>query len=220
MNWKMTYELGAIGAELSGEDREEMQGELLEFIEFVEENAELATEEAHFEADSVQSVEGGDDTEQITLTNSPSIASENLFKDIPVRTGLDEDTLSQYFGIDPTGEEPPFLDFNDEVLGEDGSSRSEKQMRGSLILLSLWRESLHEERVTSPGLKNALRMSGIDDTNLYNMYGYNNDEGNQYFSRHGNGENTEIELSLPGKREGYDQIRRTVEHLESGDVDE
>lgn len=220
MNWKMTFELGSVGGELTGEDREEMQDELLEFIEFVEENVAVKTAQVDLEADTSESIEDGDATQQATLTSAPPPTSEEAFGDIPVRTGFDAGTLSRYFDIDPSGEEPPFLDFDSEVLGELGNARSEKQMRASLILLSLWREGLDEDVVMSPDLKDALRLSGIDDTNLYNMYGFNDSEGDRYFRREGSGGNTEISLTLPGKREGYDQFRRTVEHLESGDVDE
>lgn len=125
--------------------------------------------------------------------------------------------MSRYFDIDSNGDEPPYLNFDAKVLAESGSARNEKQMRASLILLTLWGECLGVESVISPDLKDALRISGIDDTKLANMYQFNNNEGDRYFRREGRGQNTEIELTLPGRREGYDQIRRTVERLETDD---
>ena len=109
-----------------------------------------------------------------------------------------------------------YLNFDPEVLEESGSSRSERQMRSSLIMMTLWRECTGIEEVRSPDLKDAVRISGVDDNGLFNMYQFNNGEGDRYFRRDSSGANTDISLTLPGKREGYDQIQRTIERLEGG----
>lgn len=214
MKLRITLDLGPINAELSGENREELQEELLEFVEFIEQNNET------FEGIKFVQDHSGEKTEleggETPPTVTKSSHSEDQFGDVPEKTDIDQETLDRFFDIDASGEEPPYLNFDAAVLGESGTSRSEKQMRGSLILLTLWRECVGVETVTSSDLKDALRVSGVDDTNLYNMYGFNDNEGNRYFRRDGTGANTEVSLTLPGKREGYDQIQRTVEQLESG----
>lgn len=222
MDITLTINYGPLNAEFQGENQEELQNELIEFIDFIEEN-----EDAFGGSDF--SIEQGDENGNPGLdadywedrqdtpdetTNDGEDNSGTTFGSIPNRTDSNEATLNTYFGIDPEGEEPPYLNFDVEALGESGTSRSEKQMRGSLILLTLWRECNDVEEARSPELKDALRISGIDDTNLSNMYQFNDGEGDRYFRREGSGANTDISLTMPGEREGYDQIQRTLERLE------
>lgn len=215
MELTVSLNLGRLNAELTGEDRQELQNELVEFINFLEENEGIIDDVLSRESERVERTDSADEAIQYVEEQPHQPTSD--FGDIPDRTSLEPGTLSSYFDLDPDGDEPPFLNFNTDVLGESGSARNEKQMRASLILLTLWRECLGLEPVVSSDLKDALRISGIDDTELSNMYQFNNNEGNRYFRREGRGQNTEIELTLPGQREGYDQIRRTVERLESDD---
>lgn len=218
---------GPIDVEFTGEDREEVEENLLHFIEFLEENQESIAgidlpdngnnSEETPELDSDYWEEQQEESESTTQNNLGD--SSVSYGSIPNRTGIDEAKLAEYFAVDPESEEPPYLNFDPEVLGEDGNSRSEKQMRGCLILLTLWNEVNETEECGSSELKDALRISAIDDTNLYNMYRFNDDEGDRYFNREGSGGNTDISLTMAGKREGYDQIARTVERLE-GDIEE
>lgn len=215
MELTVSLDLGRLNAEFAGEDRQEVQDELIEFVDFIEQNEDVLEgylTPGHSETEGTDSAEeaSGDIEEPTQYTGDD-------FGDIPDRTGLEPTTLSRYFDFDIDGNEPPYLNFDTDVLGESGSGRNEKQMRASLILLTLWRQCLGVESVMSPDLKDALRISGIDDSNLYNMYNFNEGEGSRYFRRDGSGQHTEIELTLPGQREGYDQIRRTMESLESDD---
>ena len=222
MKIKISLNVGPLQAEFTGEEREELEENLLDFIGFLEENEEtfggagLSIEERNGEENSNIEANYQIDRESPDVTPDEAGAESGIsFGSIPNRTEIDSETLNRYFGVDPEGEEPPYLNFDLEVLEEVGDSRSEKQMRGSLMLLTLWRECQDVEEVQSPQLKDALRISGIDDDALYNMYGFNDDEGDRYFSREGSGANTIITLTMPGEREGYDQIQRTIERLEA-----
>jgi hypothetical protein len=224
MEVTITLDHGPLNAEFTGEEREELEDNLLSFIEFLEENEDIfggsgfSIEQEDEEGNPGLDPDYWEDRQDTPdeSTDDGGTGSGVTFGSIPNRTDIDEETLNRYFGIDPEEEEPPYLSFDVGVLGESGSSRSEKQMRGSLILLTLWRECHGVEEVQSPQLKDALRISGIDDDTLYNMYGFNDDEGDRYFSRDGSGVNTDISLTMPGEREGYDQIQRTIERLEGG----
>lgn len=227
MEMTITLGYGPLDAEFTGKDQEEIQDNLLQFMEFLEENGEL------FDGIEFSSAETGDsedpgldpdfwEEQQAEAQEKSGAESADIpvsFGAIPNRIDYSEGTLAQYFDIDPEGEEPPYLNFDADVLGESGNSRSEKQMRGSLILLTLWRECEGVDEITSSTLKDALRISGVNDEALYNMYGFNDNEGDRYFKREGTGASTDISLTMPGKREGYDQIQRTVARLE-GDVEE
>lgn len=227
MELTVTLNHGPINAEFTGEEREEIEENLLQFMEFLDENEEVFAGVEN--PDSEENLEGTHELdpdyweerqeEPVSTSGNDVPETDVSYGSIPDRTGLDEEAIVQYFDIDPEGEEPPYLNFDIEVLGEEGNSRSEKQMRGSLILMTLWRECNGIESVRSPELKDALRISGIDDTNTSNMYQFNDGEGDRYFRREGSGANTDISLTMPGKREGFDQIEQTVERLES-DIEE
>jgi len=224
MEITITLDHGPLDAEFTGEEREEIEENLLAFIEFLEENEDIfggsgfSIEEGNENGNPGLDPDYWEDRQDTPdeTHDDGGTDSGTTFGSIPSRTDIDEETLNRYFGIDPDEAEPPYLSFAVEVLGESGNSRSEKQMRGSLILLTLWRECHGVEEVRSPQLKDALRISGIDDDALYAMYGFNDDEGDRYFRRDGSGANTDIALTLPGEREGYDQIQRTIERLEDG----
>lgn len=225
MELTVTVNYGPLNAEFSGEDQGEIQENLVEFVEFLEENGDVfdgieVSANGHEEMEDPGLDEEYWEEKQANAGESSEKQSTDVdFGDIPDRVEYHEGTLDSYFDIDPSGEEPPYLNFDPDTLGELGNSRSEKQMRASLILLTLWRECHGVESVTSSTLKDALRISGINDETLYNMYGFNDKEGDRYFRREGKGANTDISLTMPGKREGYDQIQRTVARLE-GDADE
>ncbi|MDG5778889.1 hypothetical protein VB779_15600 [Haloarculaceae archaeon H-GB11] len=227
MEITITLDYGPLDVEFTGGEREELEENLIAFIEFLEED-EAIFGNSDFAIDQEPGEESpGLDPDywesQQESTQEPDSTESSVaaisFGSIPNRTDIDEGTLDGYFDIDPEGEEPPYLNFDVDILGESGNSRSEKQMRGSLILMTLWREGNGIEEIGSSDLKDALRISGIDDESLYAMYGFNNDEGDRYFRRDGSGANTEITLTMPGEREGFDQIQRTVERLE-GEVEE
>lgn len=225
MEITITLNHGPLDAEFTGDDREELEDNLISFIEFLEENEEVfGNSEFSIEKENGSKNPGLDpdywEDQQDTSNGTTPERSRGTaisYGSIPSRTEFNEEVLNRYFDIDPEGEEPPYLNFDPEILGESGNSRSEKQMRGSLILLTLWRECNDVEGVQSPRLKDALRISGIDDDALYAMYRFNDNEGDRYFHRDGSGAHTDISLTMPGEREGFDQIRRTIELLESED---
>lgn len=227
MELTVTLNHGSLAAEFTGEDREEIEENLLEFVEFLQENEEAFESDKQIDDGGIQENTPEIDSdywEEQQQESEPTDSEDITELDISYgatasRTGFDEETIGQYFDIDLEGEEPPYLNFDADVLYESGSSRSEKQMRGSLILMTLWREGNETEEVGSSELKDALRISGIDDTNLYNMYQFNDGEGDRYFRREGSGGHTEVTLTMPGKREGFDQIERTIERLER-DIEE
>jgi hypothetical protein len=226
MEITLTFRYGSLDIEIEG-NKEEVENDLVEFVEFLQENEESLRgmeassadgEETETEQFRLDELEEGQGRESETAEEDTDTGTS--YGDIPNRTDLARETLSEYLVIHPEAEEPPYLDFDAEVLNEDSGSRSERQMRGSLILMTLWRECNGIEEVGSSELKNALRISGINDTNLYNMYQFNDGEGDRYFRREGSGASTDITLSMPGEREGFDQIERTIERLEEDEAEE
>ena len=222
MEITITLDHGSLNAEFVGEEREELEENLIAFIEFLKENedtfdgANFSIEQEDTDGEVGLSSDYWEEQQESSekSTDSEELDSAVSYGSIPNRTGKNKEILKTYFDIDPEGEEPPYLKFDVEVLGESGNSRSEKQMRSSLILMTLWRECNGIEEVQSPDLKDAVRISGIDDSGLFNMYKFNDSEGDRYFRREGSGANTKISLTLPGEREGFDQIKQTIEKLE------
>jgi len=218
MEVTLTFRYGPLDIEIEG-NKEEVENNLVEFVEFLQENEDplrgmefLPVDREETEQSSLGELEEQQEVEsEIETAEEDTIA----YGDIPNRTGLDRQVLSEYFDIDSEGEEPPHLNFDTEILGD---SRKERQMRGSLILLTLWRECNDAEDVRSPQLKDALHISGIDDDHLYAMFNHN--EYDRYFRREGSGANTDISLTMSGKRNGFDQIEEAIERLERDEPDE
>jgi hypothetical protein len=220
MEIALTFRYGPFDIEIEG-NKEEVESDLVEFVEFLQENEEplrgmesLPVNEE--ETETEQSRLGELEEHQVAESETETTERDTIsYGDIPNRTGLDRQALSEYFDIDSEGQEPPHLNFDTELLGD---SRKERQMRGSLILLTLWRECNDAEDVRSPQLKDALHISGIDDEHLYAMF--NHDEYDRYFRREGSGANTDISLTMSGKRNGFDQIEEAIERLERDETEE
>src|SRR5699024_3563378 len=96
----------------------------------------------------------------------------------------------------------------EEVLG---SSRREKQARGSLLLLLLWKECREVSEVSSENLNNALHTSRIDPSRRDSMYQALDGDADGYFER---GSGT-VSLTQSGERAAIDEVNRLVELLES-----
>lgn len=160
---------GPLEAEFTGEDREELQTELLEFKEFLENNA------GAFEG--ISPADENDEPKQIQLNESVSQTGDPKEQAIhkalaPVAraTGISEEELAGHLYVDPDGEEDPeiLIDDPDETFN---TTKTGKQKPASLILLYLWDKCYDDkEEVKSSELKDALTGSGIDPSNIFNIY--------------------------------------------------
>lgn len=202
MEITLTLRKGPIEAEFTGEEREKLQTELLDFKEFLEDNAEAFQ--------GISSVEEADgEPEQIDLEESVSQMGDPEEKEIqealaPIEraTGISRSELTNYLYVGPDGEADP------EILIEDPDETFDTTMKGkqkpaSLILLYLWDKCYGDkEEVRSSELKDALAGSGVDPKNLFNMY--DND-----FKRKGPN-NDILELSRSGQIQAQKEIEKLL----------
>jgi hypothetical protein len=211
MDTTVTFEYGPISVEIHAYEGESYQDEVLDLLQFIEQNQDRFDEleasskspEIHPEKTETASLQEfatedqeGENTEE---ENSPlkSIASE-LHVDIY--------DLETFLYANPKDDEPPIL-YIDE-LDELGDKQADRQRIASLILLYTWHDCYGEERVRSSALKNALELSNISSSGMANMY---QGEGDRYFDRRGRGPTATVKLTPPGKRQARKEIKKFAE---------
>lgn len=187
MTIKVTLNYGPIEAEISGEDRDEVQSELLGFIEFLKEN----------EGD----LELGLPLQQPTPDDvGAAVASEARDgDDRPLATiarelGVSTDDLDDVIYVDPNLEEDPQL-----LLDPDdfGSTTVEQQRNAAYVLLYVWDECYGNDRMRTSKLNDIFALAGISTNNLYLAW---RDEGQGKFDSQGQGPSASVSLTGVGVR--------------------
>lgn len=187
MTLTVTLTYGPIEAEISGEDREEVQGELLDFIEFLNENEEdlklsLPSQKATsdgVEDAAVSEEEGGD---------------EHPLDPIASELGVPTDDLDDVIYVDPDFEEDPQL-----LLDADdfGSTTIDQQRNAAYVLLYVWDECYGNDRMRTSKLNDIFALAGISTNNLYLAW---RDEGQGKFDSQGQGPSASVSLTGVGER--------------------
>ena len=115
MDITLTLNYGPLDAEFTGEDREELQHELIEFVEFIGEEKETLSNIPTPEMNTV-SEDGGTQTPLSGWEDSnpspESQESKNVsteFVSLSTKTGVDEETLEQFFELPEDEEGVPSL---------------------------------------------------------------------------------------------------------------
>ena len=209
---------GPLSVEIVAEEGEDYQQEILNLLEFIEENEEhfnalnvappdieetptegeqsdLSSEVWSNSESEKQPDKAADQTDEVS---EPPVVE--VLEPVARKTGISGDQLSEFLYADPKGEEPPELLIDDlEVFG---NTKVEKQRSGALILLYLWKQCYGVEEVNSSKLKDALTGSGIEPSSLFNAY-------NKHFKKSG-GNNRIISLSRSGELEAVEEIKGLV----------
>lgn len=204
---------GLVDIEVSSQNREEVEENLLEFIEFFDEHSE------EFEKVDVRPEDRGQDNEtgtaQTTLgeTRQKSESEENkerVFQIITDRIRTDPHILEKFIKVPEDEGRVPYLNLDDFEDEEDvlGSSLREKQARASLVLLYIWKEIREVDEVDSADLNEALHTSRIDPKNRANMYKALGGDADGYFTRSPAGN---LGLTQSGERAAVEEIERLAE---------
>lgn len=187
MNITATLRYGPIETEIAGEDREEVEQELLAFIEFINENEdELELElparrqSAESEAVSSQSLEGDNE--------------ENPLAPIANELGISLDNLDEVVYVDPDLDENPQLLLDAEEYGE---KTVEQQRNAAYVLLYVWMKCYGNDRMESSRLRDILALGSISTANLYRAW---RDEGQGKFDSQGKGPGASVALTGVGER--------------------
>ncbi|ELZ04406.1 hypothetical protein [Natrialba aegyptia] len=209
-------EYGPLEVEIHAFDDENYQKEVLDLIQFIEDNQESleelegGDEDAKMERPKVEGTSleeftenGNEDDEEIEQESGP-------FSDISSKLRVPEIELERWFYIDSDRDEPPVI-YLDEI-GNIGERKTDRQRVASLALLYIWHECYEVDRVKSSALKDALELSDISSSGMGNMY---QGDGDRYFDRRGRGPSATVGLTPPGRRQARKVLRRFVQDEES-----
>lgn len=164
MEITLTFNYGLLDAEFTGEDREKVQKELLEFVKFIEEEDSLS----RLSTLSVDD-EPDDEERQTSATEWPESDSQNKsetsnFTSLSRKTGINEEVLSRIFKLPDDEEGVPSLNmyhFEDGTLAL-GNARNQRQSQASVLLLYVWEECLDQKKIDYERLDDALIESDVE----------------------------------------------------------
>lgn len=209
-------EYGPLEVEIHAFDDEEYQEEVLDLIQFIEDNQ-----------DSLDDLVGSSELAEIGRSKSKTMSLEEFgetdqkedevetteqeeesgpLAEIASELRVPEHRLEDFIYVDPEADDFPVL-YIDEV-GDIGERKTDRQRVCSLILLYVWHEYYDKERVKSSSLKDALELSDISSSGMGNMY---QGEGDRYFDRRGRGPSATVSLTPPGKRQARKLLTRFAE---------
>ncbi|TKX74636.1 hypothetical protein EXE46_08005 [Halorubrum sp. GN11_10-6_MGM] len=206
-------EYGVLEVEIHAFDEEDYQKEVLDLIQFIEDNQDSLDElsgvsdtaEINQSKSEVKSLEEFGESNQ-TETEIETIDQEEEsgpLADIASELRISEHKLDNFVYVDPQEEDFPVL-YIDE-MGDIGNRKTDRQRISSLILLYVWHECYDVERIKSSSLKDALELSDVSSSGMGNMY---QGEGDRYFDRRGRGPSATVSLTPPGKRQARKLLKR------------
>ncbi|WP_394739451.1 hypothetical protein [Natronococcus roseus] len=215
METTVKLEYGPMEVEIHAFDDEDYQKEVLDLIQFIEDNQESLEEleEGDENAELGHSKIEGTSLEEFAESNDENdeeVKQESgPLSEITSKLGVPESELKRCFYVDPDQEEPPVI-YLDEV-GNIGEQKTDRQRVASLALLYISHECYDLERVKSTALKEALELSDISSSGMGNMY---QGEGDRYFDRRGRGPSATVGLTPPGRRQARKVLKRLIQDEE------
>ncbi|APX95726.1 hypothetical protein [Natronorubrum daqingense] len=197
-----TVDYGTLEIELSSDEREEVQQNLLEVIDFLEENNEA------FKGLDLTVQNGSSQTELSATEWSNNDGQQEQSKDdgsslksLARKFDVTIEAINEIVFVDPFGEERPQLMANSEQLG---SSVPERQRHAAFIILTVLEECYDEEEIETAEFKELLTFAGISDGNLYRAW-------DDSLFQTGKGRSAKVSLKGPGKREAKKYLKALLE---------
>jgi hypothetical protein len=218
MEITLTLDYGPINAEFVGENREELQDELLEFVEFLgEEKGSLSNLPApgansEPEDEGTQAPLSGWEDSKPSPTSQESAGVRTEFASLSTKAGVDEDTLDKLFELPDNEEGVPSLNmyhFDDGVLTL-GQHRNQRQAQASSLLMYAWEECLDKKRIEYEKLDEALVASDVETERRNSMGQAFSDEASEWFESDG----SRIYLVGKGKNHARELIQQLAEELD------
>ncbi|CDK38403.1 hypothetical protein [Halorubrum sp. AJ67] len=211
----LTLNYGPLDAEFSGEDREELQSELIEFVEFIDEEEALSTlprpeensepKPEDKEGDQAPLSGWGDPDSSPTTQDSGSVRDE--FTSLSTITGVDENTLDRLFELPENEEGVPSLNmyhFENGVL-RLGDARNQRQAQASSLLMLAWEACLNEKKIKFDRLDDALVASDVETERRGSMGQAFSSDASDWFESDGS------QIYLVGK--GKNHARKLIQEL-------
>lgn len=220
MDITLTLNYGPLDAEFQGEDREELQDELIEFINFIEEEQGTLSTLPKPQGNS-DSTSEGKQTSATGWEDSQADASRETedtndgnseFASISNKTGVDTDVLSKLYELPDSDDGVPSLNmyhFEDGTL-RLGSARNQRQAQASALLMFAWEDCLDEKRIDYDELDEALVASDIETERRNSMGQAFSDGASDWFESDG----SSIYLVGKGKNHARELLQELAEELD------
>lgn len=217
MDTTVNLEYGPLEVEVHALEDENYKREILDLIEFIEDNRE-SLDELGGDSGPTEIPESKSETMSLGEFTADEEGDEEGSEEesgplgpIASRLRVPMSKLENFIYVDPGTDDFPVLYL--EEVGEIGEKKTDRQRIASLILLYVWHECYDESRVKSSSLKDALELSNVSSSGMGNMY---QGDGDRYFDRRGRGPSATVSLTPPGKR----QARKVLKRLLEGDTEE
>lgn len=217
MEVTITLQYGPLDAEFTGEDREEIQEEVIGFIEFIEEEEEQlsnlptpSTKDESETAGKQAPATGWDDSSPPDeAASSQQDASE--FQSLASKTGVDAGFLAKLYDLPDNDGGVPSLNMYlfDEGTLELGGYRNQRQAQASALLLYAWEECLGEKKIKYERLNEALTASDIETERMDNMHQAFTGDAEEWFKSDG----SKIHLLGQGKNHTRDLLDDLAEKM-------
>lgn len=217
MEVTITLQYGPLDAEFTGEDREEIQEEVIGFIEFIEEEEEQlsnlptpSTDDASEPTRKQTAATGWDDSSPPDEAASPQPGASE-FQSLASKTGADAGDLAQLYDLPDDEEGVPSLNMYhfDEGVLELGNARNQRQAQASALLLYAWEECIGEKKIKYEQLNEALVASDIETERMDHMLRAFSGDAEDWFESDG----SQIHLLGQGKNHTRDLLEDLVEKM-------
>jgi len=219
MDIHVSLKYGPLSVEIDANEEDDYQAEILDILEFVgefDEQMEILNANPHIEEseeddempskDQVSIDEFDEPLDEPTQDESEgAVVNKEVLGSLPKKLNASPRSIHKVVDIEPTSEGPPFVLADTDDFGD---TKTKRQLTTSLMILAVWDECYEPDRMKSSLLKDALEYSGIDSSNMFNMYHL--EDVDAYFDKRGRGGNTTIKLTRPGKREAHKKLRELI----------
>jgi len=220
MDITLTLNYGPLDAEFQGENREELQDELIEFIAFIQEEEDtfssLPTPQSNSDSDGKETQTPATAWEDSDTDDSPDAEDTDLdaseFTSIATKTGVKAGKLSKLFELPDDEEGVPSLNmyhFDDGTL-RLGSARNQRQAQASALLMFAWEDCLGEKKIAYDKLDEALVASDIETERRDAMGQAFSKDAQEWFESDG----SSIYLVGKGKNHARELIQELAEELD------
>lgn len=218
MEVTFNLQFGPLDAEFTGGDREELQENLVKFVEFLEENGEIFDgidiEPPSETPEGAPGVDSGyweqkaqqEQAQSQQDTSGRDEGEESVLYPIARKVGASVADLEELVYVDEDGDEHPQLLIDD--IDRLGDTVPERQRNAALILLLVWHDCYGEEKMKTSLLKDILSMADISTNHLSRAW---SDKGEGWFDPRGYGQSATIKLLGPGKRQARSVLKDLVE---------
>lgn len=213
MELNVALEYGPLKAEFQGEDRSEIQDNLIEFVEFLDEHEEVFSsidiiangivDKNAGDADRTETGMNNESSSEISNADQTKAEDDNPLAPLARRLNKPIEAVEELIYVSVENDELPQLILDEpELLGD---SVVERQQNAALIVLLVWDKCYGQSKMKVSDIKDIFSIMDISTSNTHRAW----EKG--YFQQTGKGAAATVRLRGPGEREGYSLLRDLLE---------